>query len=577
MPVRDENEFRPKPGRIRDRGAGRAKSFVGQVREAARRAGLPTGGIGGGGPTSRSVFGRGRAASLNAVRRVGGRARRVTIKARVVRHGAGAPLRLHLQYLQRDGVDRAGAPGRLFTPEGEAAEARAFAERTSDDRHHFRFIVSPEDAAELEDLKAFTRDLMRQAEHDLGTRLDWVAVDHWNTAHPHVHVLVRGVTDDGRDLVIARDYISQGFRARACELVSLELGPRTDREIRRGLAAELEAERPTRLDQALARDAVAGDGVIDLRRARSGEGDELRRLKVGRLAKLERLGLAEPAGRGRWRLSPETDQTLRDLARRGDVIARINHALEAQSLQRGAESWRLDPEREAPIVGRLVACGLDDELKGSAFAIVDGADGRLHHVALPSLEAAGDAGPGAIVEVRQLQGRRGPITTLAVRSDLALEQQVTARGATWLDRRLIDGDRTGFAESGFGAEVRAALDRRTDHLVAEGLARRQAGAIRFVHGLLDQLKRRELASVAAGLAAETGLAHRAVAEGESVAGVVRRRLALASGRFAMIDDGLGFSLVPWRAELDRQLGRQVAGVVGPGGVLDLSRGRSLGR
>jgi hypothetical protein len=221
--------------------------------------------------------------------------------------------------------------------------------------------------------------------------------------------------------------------------------------------------------------------------------------------------------------------------------------------------------------------GLDDELRGSAFAIVDGIDGRLHHVALPSLEAASDAGAGAIVEVRQLRGKRGPITALAVRSDLSLHQQVAAEGSTWLDRRLVGGDRPSFAETGFGAEVREALARRIDHLVAEGLAHRQGAAMRFVPGLLERLRRRELDAAAAGLAAETGLSHRTVAESEAVAGVVRRRLVLASGRFAMIDDGLGFSLVPWRAELDRQLGRQVTGVIGPGGVLDLSRGRGLGR
>ncbi len=91
----------------------------------------------------------------------------------------------------------------------------------------FRFIVSPEDAAALDDLRATTRELMAQAEKDLGTRLDWVAVDHWNTEHPHVHVLVRGVDDQGRDLIIDRDYIGQGMRQRAEALVALELGPRT--------------------------------------------------------------------------------------------------------------------------------------------------------------------------------------------------------------------------------------------------------------------------------------------------------------------------------------------------------------
>jgi len=100
---------------------------------------------------------------------------------------------------------RATANAVLFDAAGEQADGAAFAERCEGDRHHFRFIVSPDDAHELADLTTYTRDLMAQAERDLGTRLDWVAVHHWNTAHPHIHVLVRGQGDDGRDLVISRD------------------------------------------------------------------------------------------------------------------------------------------------------------------------------------------------------------------------------------------------------------------------------------------------------------------------------------------------------------------------------------
>jgi type IV secretory pathway VirD2 relaxase len=104
-----------------------------------------------------------------------------------------APLSAHVAYLKREGVTRDGSPTRMFDAAGDNADDRAFTERCKDDRHHFRIIVSPEDAADLTDLREYTRDLMRQMEADLGTRLDWVAVDHWNTDNPHVHLLVRGV------------------------------------------------------------------------------------------------------------------------------------------------------------------------------------------------------------------------------------------------------------------------------------------------------------------------------------------------------------------------------------------------
>jgi len=74
----------------------------------------------------------------------------------------------------------------------------------AENRHQFRFIIAPEDGDRLSDLRAFTRDVMRQMEQDLGTRLDWVAVDHFNTGHHHTHVIVRGRDDQGKDLIIAR-------------------------------------------------------------------------------------------------------------------------------------------------------------------------------------------------------------------------------------------------------------------------------------------------------------------------------------------------------------------------------------
>jgi type IV secretory pathway VirD2 relaxase len=196
-----------------------------------------------------------------------------------------------MTYLKRDGVTRDGADANMFDVRSEAVDERAFAQRCEDYRHHFRFIVSPEDAAEMADLRA--RELMADAERDLGTRLDWIAVDHWNTDNPHIHVLVRGRSDDGQDLVISRDYISHGFRAQAEERLTIELGPRSEQEIRSALGREVEAKRWTNLDRALRNLADEGAGIADLRPSVQESDPELRRLMVGRVAKLERLGLAE--------------------------------------------------------------------------------------------------------------------------------------------------------------------------------------------------------------------------------------------------------------------------------------------
>src|SRR3984885_7571109 len=243
-----DDNLRVRVGRVRSRGKLHTRPFITQALVAAQKAG----GIKGrSGRSTRSTFGRGRTASLLAARLQNDRSRGAMVKARVVRHGTKrAPLRAHLEYLRRDGVTKDGAAGRMFDAERDQADHRAFADRCEGDRHHFRFIVSPDNADQLSDLKTFTRNLMTQAERDLGTKLEWVAVDHWNTENPHIHVIVRGRGDDGHDLVIARDYISRGLRARAGHLVTFELGQRSDVEISRGLDAQVEAERWTKLDRA---------------------------------------------------------------------------------------------------------------------------------------------------------------------------------------------------------------------------------------------------------------------------------------------------------------------------------------
>ena len=569
-----DDRIRIRPGRVRSRGDTSGKRFVSQVLRAAEKAGGAARRVA---SSSRSsTFGRGRSASLRAARGLHARTRHVTVKARVVRHSTrAAPLATHVAYLQRDGVTKDGAPGRLFDAEHDEANGRAFAERSADDRHHFRFIVSPENATEISNLQAFTRDLMTTAEQDLGTRLEWVAVEHHNTEHPHVHLLVRGRTDDGSDLVISRDYIREGMRARAQALVTMELGPRTDLEIRRGLEAQVDAERWTPLDRALARSAADNEGMVDLRPDAAVRSDAAHHANLGRMQKLVRLGLATPAGPAQWTLSPDAESSLRALGERGDIIRRLHQTMGARS----PSDWVIAGEdAERPVIGKLVARGLDDELKGTAYAIVDGVDGRAHHLRLPDLDATSDAAPGAVVEMRRFTDAGGrERIALAVRSDLGVEAQATAQGATWLDRRLIAREVTGLSEAGFGGEVRGALDRRTEHLVGEGLARRHGQRVLFAHDLLDTLRNSELTAAGERLATITGLPARTAVEGEHVAGIYRQRVMLASGRFAMIDEGLSFSLVPWTPTLERHLGRQIAGVAAASGVnWSFSHKRGLG-
>ncbi|WP_027164078.1 relaxase/mobilization nuclease RlxS [Mesorhizobium sp. WSM1293] len=394
-----DDEFRPKLGKIGSRGSKAGKRFAGQVRAAINRAGgRPQRGgrfvgsrTGRGGATAALLKSRDRHAAF--------RQRRVVIKARVVKlSGKSADgARAHLRYIQRAGVTRDGAPGELYGAESDRVAGKDFLDRADGDRHQFRFIVAPEDGIEFDDLKPLTRRLMAQMEEDLGTKLDWVAVDHFNTGHPHTHIIVRGKDDRGENLVIAREYISSGIRERAAELVSLDLGPRTDHEIEHRLRQEMEQERFTSIDRRLLQ-LRDDSGLVSPDRR-----DAFRQtLEQGRLRKLERMHLAEEISSGRWRLDDGLEATLRRMGERGDIIKTMHRELTGRGISRRAADWVIHDrsgELVDPVVGRVVARGLADELTDRHYLIVDGVDGKTRYIDIGKGEATEPTPDGYIVRV----------------------------------------------------------------------------------------------------------------------------------------------------------------------------------
>ena len=653
--MRRDDDFRPKLGKPRSRPP--PQRFVRQVLRAAEQhaAGGVRRVVRMAPRTSpfraRRMYRGGSAALRLQQRRVPRGQRRVVVKARIVRHGpARSPLLAHLKYLKRDGVTRDGARGRLFDATSDDIDEGTLAERAKRDRHHFRFMVSPEDGELLTDLKAFTRDLMAQMEADLGASLEWAALDHYNTDNPHVHIVVRGVDNEGRDLVIDRDYITFGLRARAQELATLELGLQSELEIRTKQHAAIEQERLTGLDRTLLREAE--NGMLDIRPDRDRSPfSPTRTVLLGRLATLRRLGLAEEIHPGRWSLSPELEPSLRALGERGDIIKAMTRALTARGIDRTATEYAIhDAEPDYPVIGRVVAKEVTDEITDRIHLVVDGIDGRVHYLEIGDLTSAEGLRAGAIVEihresvvarasdqtiarlaadgdgiyrpsrhltlaresvrvpnddhegyveahVRRLEAlRRAGIVrrfdadrweipenlvergaaydvrhrarsvAINVLSLLDLDDQVTAPGATWLDRQLVGRNKADLAITGFGEEVHAALDRRTEHLVAQGLAQRQGSRMLFARDLLATLEARDLERAARSITSSSDLSYRKLGEGERVRGTYRRVLDLSSGRYALIESAHEFTLVPWRPVLEREIGREVTGIVRGRGV-----------
>ena len=646
----DNDEFLPRLGRSRG-----DRSFASELR---RTTNLARGG--GRAARSKSSFTGeriGRGASMGRIlgtndRFANARARRVIVKGRIVRLGgkgaAGAVA--HLRYLQRDGTTREGDRGALYDAEQDTSDGKVFLARGDGDRHQFRFIVSAEDGAEYADLKPFVRRLIADVEKDLGTKLDWVAVDHFNTGHPHSHVIVRGKDERGKDLIIAREYMVHGFRTRACEIVNLDLGPRTDLEILRAQANEIGQERFTSIDRRLTA-SIDPEGLVAPAHT---DGIE-QAARAGRLQTLGRMGLAVEERRGRWRLNAGLEPTLKAMGRRGDIIATMQHELGQRNLGRDSSDYAIhDPAARTahPIIGRVVTGGLSDELADRRYLIVEGIDGRAHHIEVGELQdlpwspaivritpppigvrdvdrtiadvAAANGGRYSIdlhlrhdptasetfaaAHVRRLEAMRrlsGSVTreadgswviapdhlaqaeaherraagrtpvVIETLSTRTLGDTVSHDGATWLDRELTSDQPDKF-ERGFGAEVRRALQLRQQWLIDQGFAEPGGDGPRYAPNMVETLQRRELARVGAQLSSELGLEFVPITPGDRLEGKLARIVQAGDSRFALVERAHDFSLVPWKPVLERQLGKQISGLIRAQGDVSWAIGRARG-
>jgi hypothetical protein len=433
----DDIIFEPRVGRAgRDSGASLLK-----LRTAIRIAGR----IGSGRASSsrsaatpvtqrgpRAHFVKGATASLRPV--LAGQ-RRVVVKARFVSHSGarGAPLRVHVAYLAREGrqtsPERPEAMGVQQKPEldrsvsylsreadSSAAGLSFYNQRESDldgkaltsawvnDTRHFRLIISAEDGPALGDLRPFIREVMTGLEAKTGTQLEWIAVDHHDTDNPHTHILVRGRRSDGQDLFIPPKLIGSGIREHAQEIVTRVLGPRQQVDLVRERTQDIEIFGPSPLDKQLVRS-----------RDRAGHIHASRPDLIARLERLEHWALASRGPDG-WRVE-------------GDLIARLKVMATHAEVEKIVSSSRLGKDagtiREAEHMklstGELVHFRPLDDLGETFLAIVENEHGELRYT---TLERADDlaqldgvqVGANVALEPRAIEVRPSDIAVADVAS-----------------------------------------------------------------------------------------------------------------------------------------------------------------
>jgi hypothetical protein len=297
---------------------------------------------------------------------------------------------------------------------------------------------------------------------------------------------VRGRDDTGKDLIIAGDYIADGFRHRAAELATEWLGPRTELEIQQTLQREVEQERWTSLDRTLQREA-GEDGRVQIERFNEPRLQRQRLLLIGRLQRLQRLGLADEVQPGTWAVHADAEKTLRALGERGDIIRTMQRAMSGEPRELAV----FEPGDDGRTIGRVAAKGLADELRDRGYLVIDGVDGKAHYVALNARDELANYPTGAVVEVKGSADVR------------AADKNIAALASDGLYRTDITCHRAGQAVPGRDPqEVVAAHVRRLEALRRAGIVERVAEGLWKVPDDLPERGRQYDAQRLGGVAVE---------------------------------------------------------------------------
>jgi len=404
---------------------------------------------------------------------------RSLVKVSFVSGAKPGGFRSHGAYLSRKGAQKEHERGKGFDARTDDVYLpNRFDEwQRAGDKRLWKIVVSPE-AAERIDLQGHARELVRAIEGDLDVHLEWAAIDHHDTDHAHVHIAIRGVDCDGRELRIPRDYVRVGIRARSQELLTRELGLRREHDRIAARDRSLEAPRFTEIDRELARRA-SPDGRVSVSFDR-GDGQPLRRARqeIRRLLYLRSLGLAQHISKHEWQLDPKLEGSLRELQIAGDVQKSLwRGGVGATDGRAPTEITTLAPG--AHVRGRVVGTGYS-EGADRAFVVVEGTDGRRHILrderVLFASRALGVIRPGRVATIRKTD--QGMVQVFDHGRIGNLKRTPTASTVLDLDALAwIRAERPERASDsrprGFRARWRHAVRERVPVLEQAGLVRRQ--------------------------------------------------------------------------------------------------------
>ena len=313
---------------------------------------------------------------------------KVVIKARVVKMNSSVSakknLRAHVQYLVRSGVSKSGESPSFFSGNNERTKKEISEEISNwgEDRHHFRFIISPERGRDL-NLEDYTTRLVTQLQKDLGEELNWFATCHYNTDEPHIHLVIRGVDSKGQTLNIAKEYIKHSFRERAQELATNILGHRTELDLKKEVSKNITELNWTTLDYSIEKELERlGSQTIRLFKDHNDQSEVskiYRELKLQRLQYLKQYDLATEVTPGVWKLSTDAKETLKYYGR----LSKIKKLVSKHLSDREALSTLIvcdnGIELDEPIRGEVLGVGYNDNGTLNKYVLVSGDDGQVYY------------------------------------------------------------------------------------------------------------------------------------------------------------------------------------------------------
>jgi hypothetical protein len=309
-------------------------------------------------------------------------ARRVTIKSSYAKNRKQGQWDAHGRYLEREGAQKEGEKGTGFDASRDDVSLPSLLHswQMAGDPRLFKVVISPEDGDRLA-LRDYTREYMARLAPHLSENpesVEWTAIEHYNTSHPHVHVLIRG----NNNLQIPRELLAHGMRNLASEVATERLGYRTQREIERGKDREIDMRKPTQIDRDIAAQAKdLPDGrslVMETLVPATDKGFAAQRRRIARLEALERMGLSEKIGVASWALDAGWQTALRDLQTlqtRTEMLAKSRALMTDPRCP--PQVTKLKPGER--LVGRVLGTGLDEQ-RDRSYIIIEGTDYRAHIV-----------------------------------------------------------------------------------------------------------------------------------------------------------------------------------------------------